>query len=83
MSLDAATLFIEWVYANPGLPATDYAIKLAEEMEEMLAAEREACAKIAMNLGLAPSAFMTPPESKWAVASKVAQSIAAAIRARK
>lgn len=44
---DAATIFIEWVYANPGLPATDYAVKLSDEMRELIKAEREACAKIA------------------------------------
>lgn len=31
-----ATSFIEWVYANPGLPAEEYAVVLANRLREAL-----------------------------------------------
>lgn len=31
-----AAMFIEWVYANPGQPAEEYAVELSRRMSEML-----------------------------------------------
>jgi hypothetical protein len=31
-----ATSFVEWVYSNPGQPATEYAIELARRLREEL-----------------------------------------------
>jgi hypothetical protein len=47
-----------------------------------IAAEREACAKISINMGDRQDYFLGLPRVKWVVAADVAKSIAAAIRAR-
>ena len=51
---NAATFFVEWVYANPGLPPEEYAVKCSEFIAEAVLAEREACAMLAE--------FRTPEE---------------------
>jgi hypothetical protein len=72
----AATFFIEWVYANPGLPAEEYAAKCSEFVAEAVTAEREACAKIAEAQYEAMASH-----GEWKAASS-SQSIADAIRNR-
>jgi hypothetical protein len=47
MTEETAVAFIEWVYANPGKPATDYASELAKVMLGLVAQENEACAQLA------------------------------------
>jgi len=44
---NAATLFIEWVYENPGLPPEEYAVKCSEFVTEAVDAERARVLKIA------------------------------------
>lgn len=74
-----AALFIEWVYANPGLPPEEYAVKCQEFIDEATAAEREACAKIADEQAAKQD---TDTPGGWCSAN-TAKAVAAAIRARK
>lgn len=76
-----AALFIEWVYANPGLPPEEYAVKCQEFIDEATAAERKACAKIAAEFPahIHGSLCSKPHDT----AAQVAREIAKAILARK